>query len=85
MPNRYGELVGLIAIIGGVSVAALIVTYLISRVFRKRISTHSDAPPFSLQELRKMQESGQINKQEYEAMRAALIGAAKSNLGEKRH
>lgn len=75
MSGKYSELFGLIGIVAIVAVAALIATFLVARAFRRRVAATSEEPAFTLQELRHMHDRGQITKQEFEAMRAALIGA----------
>ena len=63
-----------IAVIGVVGVGGLLLAVWMTRGFRKRIQS-DDAPAgaFSLEDLRKLLNTGQITREEFETMRATLI------------
>ena len=75
MPDTT-QLLWYILIIGAVGVAALLLGILAARFVKKRLQSTPSAEAFSIQDLRGMHERGEINTQEYEAMRAAIIAQA---------
>ena len=69
------ELLWTIVWIMVIGVAALIIGYIISRQIRKRLANSGRETAFTLQDLRDLRAAGSITEVEYEAMRAALLGA----------
>lgn len=63
--------------------AALILLYVVYRVARKRYIQGQNQPqgPWTLQDLRELQEQGQISVEEYNRLRQAIIREVKGDKG----
>jgi len=62
--------------IGVPGVAALIAGYVLTRRYRRQLERTTREAPFTLQDLRDLRARGEITDQEYESMRAMMIGRA---------
>jgi acyl-coenzyme A synthetase/AMP-(fatty) acid ligase len=60
------------------AVIALVGGMLIARRLRSRAADSTPAAAFTLQDLRRLRDSGQISEVEFESMRAAMIGNLRS-------
>jgi hypothetical protein len=78
---RTAELLWYILGIGVIGVGALLVGILAGRLVKKRLRRDDPAEAFTIQDLREMRAREQITAQEYQAMRAALIGRLKAAPG----
>lgn len=74
-----GELLWYTVWIGVIGVGAMLIGVLASRAIRKRLRGGSTTETFTVQDLREMRNGGEITQQEYEAMRAAIIGRLASD------
>jgi hypothetical protein len=64
-----------IVYLGAILVAMVIAGFILIRYVRSRMRTSDAAESFTLDDLRQLRASGQLNDAEYERMRAMLIGA----------
>lgn len=79
MPQT-SELLWYIAWITVIGVSAMLLALAVSRMFRKRLRRETRTEAFTLQDLRGMRDAGDITQQEYEAMRATIIGEMTTDL-----
>ncbi|MEP0846364.1 MAG: SHOCT domain-containing protein [Phycisphaerae bacterium] len=63
-----------IAVIGVVAISAGVMGYFVSRAIRRRLERSAAQAPFSLNDLRRMRDSGELTQAEYAAMRSSLFG-----------
>ena len=75
---RTTELLWYILGIGVIGVGTLLLGILAGRLVRKRLRSDQPTEPFTIQDLREMREREEITPQEYQAMRAAIIGRLKA-------
>jgi len=75
---RTAELLWYILGIGVIGVGTLLLGILAGRLVKKRLRSDHPAETFTIQDLREMREREQITAQEYQAMRAAIIGRLKA-------
>jgi hypothetical protein len=73
MPET-GRLLWYIMWIGVIGVGAMLIGIIVARVLMKRLRTGVRTQGFTIQELLEMRDGGRITQEEYEAMRAAVIG-----------
>ncbi|MFQ5806829.1 MAG: SHOCT domain-containing protein [Phycisphaerae bacterium] len=73
MPQT-AELLWYIVWIGVIGVSAMLIGIAVSRALRKRLRAERRTESFTIQDLREMRERGTITQQEYEAMRATILG-----------
>ncbi len=73
MPQT-AELMWYILAIGVIGVGAMLIGILASRLLRKRLRNSRPTEVFTIQDLREMRRREDITQQEYETMRAAIIG-----------
>lgn len=60
-----------------VAIAAIAGFYL-TRAIKRWMAREAPAEPFTLQDIREMKARGEIDEREFQAMRAAILGAAAS-------
>lgn len=72
--SRTAELLWYILGVGVLGVGALLIGMVAGRVVRKRLRSDEPTEAFTIQDLREMRTRGVITQQEYESMRAAIIG-----------
>ena len=72
MPQA-NELLWSTVLIAAIGVGALLIV-LVARAFRRRMRSNQNTETFTIQDLRNLRDAGDITQQEYEAMRAAVIG-----------
>ena len=75
---RSAELLWYILGIGVIGVGTLLLGILAGRLVKKRLRSDQPTEPFTIQDLREMREREEITPQEYQAMRAAIIGRLKA-------
>lgn len=68
------ELLWYVVYIAAAGVGALLVGIYLARVLRRRLLERRPPEAFTLEQLRQMRAAGTIDQQEFEAMRAAVIG-----------
>jgi hypothetical protein len=71
--SQASDLLWYIAWLTVLGVAAIVVAFLIARAVKRRLGREPHVEPFTIQDLRRMRDTGSITSQEYEAMRAALV------------
>lgn len=67
-----------IAVLGSLFVALLVIGLIVSRIARRRLERHDQPEPFTLHDLRRMRDCGQITEREFDAMRAGLLKRARA-------
>jgi hypothetical protein len=71
--SQASDLLSYIAWLTVLGVAAMVVALLIARAVKRRLSSEPHVEAFTIQDLRRMRDTGSITSQEYEAMRATLV------------
>ena len=83
--SRTAELLWYILGVGVLGVGALLIGMVVGRLVRKRLRSDEPTEAFTIQDLREMRTRGVITQQEYESMRAAIIGDLTSGSGSEPH
>lgn len=84
--GREGKLSDLhiwLALVVGLGFALGVIGYLVIKKVKAAQETDDEEAPFSLSELRRMYEAGEVALEEYEHMRSNMIAAVKASLGEE--
>lgn len=79
MPH-VSELLWYILCVGVIGVSALLIGVYVSRALRRRLLKQHGVDAFTIEDLRQMRAAGKITQQEYEAMRATVIGQMGADL-----
>lgn len=72
-----------LALVVGLGFGLGVIGYLIIKKVKAAQETDDEDAPFSLSELRRMFEAGEVALEEYEYMRSNMIAAVKASLGEE--
>lgn len=74
MPQT-NELLWSVVLLTVLGVGALLLVF-VARAYRKHVGRTPQTQTFTIQDLRELRDAGDITQQEYEAMRAVVIGQA---------
>jgi hypothetical protein len=74
MPQT-NELLWSVVLLTVIGVGALLLVF-VARAYRKHLGRERQTQAFTIQDLRELRDAGDITQQEYEAMRAVVIGQA---------
>jgi len=73
LPDKTAE----ILVWSGILVVAVLVLFVVTLTVKRRLDTHAgptgDRPPFTLDELRRMRATGDIDDEQYEKARASIV------------